>query len=55
MYIYMYKCACSSGGILAILILIVCVLGLPVALIVYCIMKRKGLDEEKGTHVLGTF
>ena len=53
MYIYMYTCACSSDNILAMLILIVCVFGLPVALIVYCIMKmkNKGLDGEGGTYI----
>ena len=47
----MYTCACSSDGILALLLLIVSILGLPVAFIVYCIMKTKGLDEEVGTYI----
>ena len=48
----MYMCACSSDGIQALVELIVCMLGLPVALIAYCIVKKKRLDEEGGAYIL---
>ena len=48
----MHMYTCSSDGIQGIVELIVCMLGLPVALIVYCIVKKKQLDEEGGAYIL---
>ena len=48
----MHMYICSSDGIQGIVELIVCMLGLPVALIVHCIVKKKQLDEEGGAYIL---